>query len=52
MTEENAVCWCDLCGTELYRGEFCYRIEGRRICPDCLGEYARRRFCALLELVQ
>ena len=52
MTDLKLISWCALCGTELYRGECCYRIGGRRICTDCLAAYARQLFCALLEVVE
>ena len=51
MTEPTLVCWSDLCGTELYAGSFCYRLEGMCICPDCLKVYATKYFRTALELV-
>lgn len=47
----GVVCWCDRCGTELYAGEFCYRLDGLRICEDCLAGYARGYFRPALEIV-
>ena len=52
MTEPKTVCWCDYCVGELYEGGFCYRLEGRCICPDCLICYARERFQTALEQVR
>lgn len=51
MTEPIIVCWCDLCGVELYEGSFCYRLEGMCICPDCLKVYAANYFRTALEPV-
>lgn len=51
MNESKPVGWCDLCGGELYQGERCYRMDGGRICTDCLEFYARQRFQAALEYV-
>lgn len=51
MTEPIFVCWCDMCGTELYAGSFCYRLEGMRVCPDCLRAYALGYFRSALELL-
>lgn len=41
MREFQPTDWCALCGIELYAGSYCYRVEGRRICPACLAAYAR-----------
>ena len=49
MTEQ--VCWCDRCGTELPVGSFCYRIDGQRICPDCLASFAESYFRLAMELI-
>lgn len=27
---------CALCGGELYRGEVCWRMNGRLLCQDCV----------------
>lgn len=39
---------CPICGGELYGGELVYALDGEAICPDCLEEYARRRFASRL----
>lgn len=52
MTESETVCWCDLCGEDLCVGSLCYRLEGLRLCPDCLASYARTVFRSALETVQ
>lgn len=48
---EQPAIWCERCGTELYAGEFCYRIEAERICEDCLAGFAREYFRFLLEVI-
>ena len=35
---------CALCGGEIYAGEYCYELDGRKICESCLERYARRYF--------
>ncbi len=44
--------WCELCGTELEPGSFCYCIDGQRICPSCLGAFAAAYFRDALEVVE
>ena len=44
---ESAVCECELCGAEIYGGEY-YCLNGQIICPDCLEEYARHYFAPYL----
>ncbi|MBQ8801865.1 MAG: hypothetical protein IJZ52_06240 [Clostridium sp.] len=46
-----AVC-CALCAIELYPGAPCYCFEGRRVCPACLGAYARILFRDALEVAE
>ena len=41
---------CCLCGSELYRGEVCYVVNGEVICPDCLADYARQTFAPFRRL--
>lgn len=31
---------CDHCDGEIYEGEFYYAVNGKRICIDCLRNYA------------
>ena len=52
MTDAKTVCWCDYCGEDLCVGSFCYRLDGLRLCPDCLSVYARAFFQSALEQVQ
>jgi len=51
LTRSKTVCWCDICGTELYAGDACYRLNGLCICPDCLTAYARDFFRTALEVI-
>ncbi len=37
---------CSLCRGELYPGDPYFELEGRAVCEDCLGRYARRYFAA------
>lgn len=39
-----AVAVCQLCGSEIYRGEAYYQRDGEVICEACLEDYARRCF--------
>ena len=42
---EDVMCFrCDFCRGEIYVGDFYYSIEGKVICPDCLGRFAKRYF--------
>ncbi len=42
---------CSLCQGELYPGDPYYELEGRVVCEDCLGRYARWYFAAQLHRV-
>ncbi len=42
--KSKIVYWCDRCGTELYAGDVCYRLEGQCLCTECLLPYAQERF--------
>lgn len=35
---------CDYCKGEIYEGDVYYDIDGKSICPDCLGRFSRRYF--------
>ncbi len=37
---------CGLCRGELYPGDPYFELEGRVVCEDCLGRYAREYFAA------
>lgn len=37
---------CSLCLGELYPGDPYFELDGRAVCEDCLGRYARRYFAA------
>ena len=39
---------CHLCRGELYPGDPYFELEGRAVCEDCLGRYARSYFTAQL----
>ena len=43
---ERIAAECDLCGSDIYEGAPCYRINGTVLCPDCLGAFARDYFAA------
>ena len=34
--EEKVVCYCELCGNEIYEGETMYAIDDMKICEDCV----------------
>ena len=42
---------CGLCRGELYPGDPYFALEGRMVCEDCLGRYARRYFAHRLRWV-
>ena len=42
---------CSLCRGELYPGDPYFELEGRAVCEDCLGRYARQYFSAQLRRV-
>ena len=42
---------CALCAGELYPGDPYFELDGRAVCEDCLGRYARRYFAAQLRRV-
>lgn len=52
MTECKTVCLCDLCGKQLFRGDFCYRLNGLCICRDCLPAFARECFASAPERIE
>lgn len=52
MTKPKPVRWCDLCGTDLAIGSFCYRLGDLHVCPDCLLTFARQYFHGALEPVE
>ena len=33
---------CDRCFSEVYRGEYCYRLENLVLCEQCLPELKRQ----------
>ena len=35
---------CSMCGGEVYAEELYYEIEGKRLCYDCLPNFARHYF--------
>ena len=35
---------CSLCRGELYPGDLYFELDGRAVCEDCLGRYARGYF--------
>lgn len=42
---------CGLCRGELYPGDPYFELDGRAICEDCLGRYARGYFAHRLRRV-
>ncbi len=44
-------CRCALCAGELYPGDPYFELDGRAVCEDCLGRYARRYFAPQLRRV-
>ncbi|MDO4810744.1 MAG: hypothetical protein Q3985_02245 [Eubacteriales bacterium] len=40
---------CDICGSEIYRDEAFYRLNGETVCDDCVGDYARLFFAPFRE---
>ena len=52
MTEAIVFCLCDGCNGEICLGEQYYRIGLRRLCPDCLMEYALDFFAASLDVAK
>ena len=42
---------CCLCRGELYPGDPYFELEGRAVCEDCLGRYARGYFAHRLRRV-
>lgn len=40
-SDEEAVTSCDLCGCGLSAGTTYYRINGIKICEDCIDDYIR-----------
>ena len=42
---------CSLCRGELYPGDPYYELDGRTVCEDCLGRYARGYFAHRLRRV-
>ncbi len=42
---------CGLCRGELYPGDLYFDLEGRMVCEDCLGRYARQYFAAQLRKI-
>ena len=43
--------WCTLCRGELYPGDPYFELDGRTVCEDCLGRYARGYFAHRLRRV-
>jgi len=39
---------CSLCAGELYPGDPYFELDGRAVCEDCLGRYARNYFAPRL----
>lgn len=37
--EEQPMMFCDMCNGDLYAGDSVYKIEGDKICEDCILEY-------------
>ena len=35
---------CAMCRGEIYRGEYYYELDGRKVCRSCLERYARQYF--------
>lgn len=52
MTEASVIFWCDGCDDEMCIGECFYRIGLRRLCAQCLKEYALEYFSASMEVVE
>ena len=42
---------CALCRGELYPGDPYFELDGRAVCEDCLGRYARGYFAHRLRRV-
>lgn len=42
---------CSLCRGELYPGDPYFALDGRTVCEDCLGRYARGYFAPRLRWV-
>ena len=42
---------CALCRGELYPGDPYFELDGRTVCEDCLGRYARGYFAHRLRRV-
>ena len=42
---------CSLCRGELYPGDPYFELDGRTVCEDCLGRYARGYFAHRLRRV-
>lgn len=36
--QETVYGYCHVCGGEIYMGEFCFRLNGRVFCRDCVRE--------------
>ena len=37
--EEQPLFFCDECNGDIYKGDSIYRIDGDKICYDCLHDY-------------
>ena len=51
MTEPARALRCSLCRGELYPGDPYFALEGKTVCEDCLGRYARGYFAHRLRRV-
>ncbi len=52
LTDATVCCYCSNCGDELCIGERFYRIGLRKLCTECLKEYALDYFAASLEIAE
>ena len=50
-TDGQAALRCGLCRGELYPGDPYFELDGRTVCEDCLGRYARGYFAHRLRRV-
>ena len=42
LQEQKVMYGCDNCGTEIYKGNEFYLIEGYNLCEDCYDEMQRK----------
>lgn len=52
MSECKAACLCDLCRCRPFSGDLCRRLNGLRICRDCLPSFARDVFSTSPDMIE